>query len=239
MARIPPRADGRGGAGRLDAGQSRCLFSENGLRFEADVLRGQKTGFFFDQRDNRARAGSLAAGRRTLNVFAYTGGFSLYAARGGAPEVLSLDSSAPALAAAERNFDLNRSLPAVAACRHTLLAADAFAALADLRGRGRKFDLVIVDPPALAKRENEIQGAIEAYGRLTGLALGVLAPRGTLVMASCSSRVSTPDFFAAVSRAAVLAGRPLRETERTGHAIDHPVLFPEGAYLKCLFATAP
>ncbi len=214
-------------------------FSENGLRFEADVLQGQKTGFFFDQRDNRARVGKLAAGRRTLNVFAYSGGFSLYAARGGATDVTSLDSSAPALAAAERNFALNRHLPAVAAARHTLLAADAFAALADLHQRGERYDLVIVDPPAFAKRESEVSGAVQLYGRLTGLALGVLAPGGTLVMASCSSRVSAAAFFTAVNRAATRAGRPLVELDRTGHAIDHPVLFPEGAYLKCLFATAP
>jgi len=213
-------------------------FTENGLRFEADVLRGQKTGFFFDQRDNRARVGGLATGRRTLNVFAYTGGFSLYAARGGAPEVLSLDASAPALAAAERNFALNRDNPAVAAARHTVLAADAFAALAELRGRGERFDLVIVDPPAFAKREDEVERAVQAYARLTGLALGVLAPGGILVMASCSSRVSAGLFFATVHRAAQQAGRPLHEIDHTGHAIDHPVRFPEGAYLKCLFATA-
>jgi 23S rRNA (cytosine1962-C5)-methyltransferase len=120
-------------------------FTENGLRFEADVLHGQKTGFFFDQRDNRARVERLAEARRTLNVFAYTGGFSLYAARGGAPEVASLDVSAPALAAAERNFALNRDIPAVTACRHAVLAADAFEALAGLRGfqagrRGRHGD---------------------------------------------------------------------------------------------------
>ena len=223
-------------AGPVPAGP--VPFNENGLRFEADVLRGQKTGFFFDQRDNRARVEGLAAGRRTLNVFAYTGGFSLYAARGGASEVLSLDASAPALAAAERNFALNEDLSAVAACRHTVLAADAFDALADLRGRGERFGLVIVDPPALAKREDEVGGALAAYARLTRLALGVLAPGGTLVMASCSSRVSAARFFATVNGAAQQAGRPLHEIDRTGHAIDHPVRFPEGAYLKCLFATA-
>lgn len=214
-----------------------ALFSENGLRFEADVLRGQKTGFFFDQRDNRARVEGLAAGKRTLNVFAYTGGFSLYAARGGAAEILSLDSSAPALAAAERNFGRNRHLPAIAAAQHTTLVADAFEALAALRGP--RYDLVIVDPPALAKQESEITRALQTYSRLTGLAQGVLAPGGTLVMASCSSRVSAPAFFAVVNRAAAQAGRPLHELDRTGHAIDHPVIFPEGAYLKCLFATVP
>ena len=214
-------------------------FLENGLRFEADVLRGQKTGFFLDQRDNRARVERLSAGQEVLNVFAYSGGFSLYAARGGAPEVVSLDSSAPALAAAERNFALNLDLPAVAAAHHTSLAADAFLALADLRRSGRTFDLLIVDPPAFAKREGEVSAALNAYERLTALALGVLRPGGTLVMASCSSRVPAAAFFDAVNAAAQRAGRPLRENERTGHPIDHPVLFPEGAYLKCLFARAP
>ncbi len=183
-------------------------FSENGLRFEADVLRGQKTGFFFDQRDNRARVDKLAAGRRTLNVFAYSGGFSLYAARGGAPEVLSLDASAPALAAAERNFALNRDVPAVG--RHAVTRSSPPMPSTPwpiYAGTGERFDLVIVDPPAFAKREDEVPGALQSYGRLTGLALGVLAPGGTLVMASCSSRVSAPDFFATVNRAAG-ASRP-------------------------------
>jgi 23S rRNA (cytosine1962-C5)-methyltransferase len=214
-------------------------FLENGLRFEADVLRGQKTGFFLDQRDNRARVEKLSAGQKVLNVFAYSGGFSLYAARGGAPEVVSLDSSVPALAAAERNFALNLDLPAVAAAHHTTLGADAFLALADLRRAGQTFDLVIVDPPAFAKREGEVSAALNAYERLTALALGVLRPGGTLAMASCSSRVPAAVFFDAVNAAAQRAGRPLRESERTGHPIDHPVLFPEGAYLKCLFARAP
>lgn len=230
-------ADGHLLAGRPLDGP--VAFHENGLRFEADVVQGQKTGFFFDQRDNRARVERLAAGRRALNAFAYTGGFSLYAARGGAAEVLSLDASAPALAAAERNFALNQHVPAIAATRHRVLAADAFEALARLRGSGERFDLVIVDPPALAKRAAEVRGALEAYGRLAALALAVLAPGGTLVTASCSRRVSAGDFFAAVHHASQRVGRPLHEIDRTGHAIDHPVRFPEGAYLKCLFATVP
>ncbi len=158
--------------------------------------------------------------------------------RAALPDVVSLDSSAPALAAAERNFSLNRHLPAVAACRHTILAADAFASLADLRQRGERYDLVIVDPPAFAKQADEVSGAIRLYERLTALALGVLAPGGTLVSASCSSRVAAATFFDAVNRAATQAGRPLVELDRTGHPIDHPVHFPEGAYLKCLYATA-
>jgi 23S rRNA (cytosine1962-C5)-methyltransferase len=119
------------------------------------------------------------------------------------------------------------------------LAADAFAALAELRRRGQRFELVIVDPPALAKREDEVAGALRAYGTLTRLALGVLAAGGTLATASCSSRVSAAAFFSAVHQAALRVGRPLREIERTGHPIDHPVRFPEGAYLKCLFASVP
>jgi 23S rRNA (cytosine1962-C5)-methyltransferase len=213
-------------------------FMENGLRFEADVQHGQKTGFFFDQRDNRARAERLAAGKRTLNVFAYTGGFSLYVARGGATDVLSIDSAAGALAAAARNFALNQHLSAVAACRHTILAADAFGALADLAERRQRFDLVIIDPPAFAKRAAEVAVALRSYARLTGLALGVLAPGGVLVIASCSSRVSAAAFFAAVHRAAAEVSRPLHDIDRTGHALDHPIRFPEAAYLKCLFAVA-
>ena len=146
--------------------------------------------------------------------------------------------SKPALAAAERNFALNRHLPAVAAARHSVLAGDAFAVLDDLRQQGRRFDLVIVDPPAFAKRESEAAGALHAYRRLTGLALGVAAPDAVMVLASCSSRVPAPSFFEAVQTAAVQAGRPLNVLERTGHAVDHPVGFAEGAYLKCMFAVA-
>jgi 23S rRNA (cytosine1962-C5)-methyltransferase len=214
------------------------IFTENGLRFEADVTHGQKTGFFLDQRDNRARVERLASGRRTLNVFSYSGGFSLYAARGGAPEVTSLDASAPALAAATRNFDLNHHIPAVAAARHTLLEADAFEALSALHGTGSRFDLVIVDPPSLATQQSQVEGALQAYARLTSLALSVLARGGALVMCSCSARVGASEFFTAVNRAAAQTGRPLREIERTGHPVDHPIRFPEGAYLKALFATA-
>jgi 23S rRNA (cytosine1962-C5)-methyltransferase len=215
------------------------VFRENGLRFEADPVRGQKTGFFLDQRENRARVGQLAEGKRGLDVFAYTGGFSVYAARGGAREATSLDASRPALEAAVRNFALNQDDPGVAFCAHEMLVEDAFEALTRLEQEGRRFDLVIVDPPTFAKNRDEVTGALRAYGRLTRLALGVLEPGGTLVQASCSSRVSEEQFFEAVNRAATRAGRPLREIERTDHSLDHPVSFKEGAYLKCLFAIAP
>lgn len=214
-------------------------FRENGLQFVADVLHGQKTGFFLDQRDNRARVRELARRCRTLNVFAYSGGFSVYAAAGGASSVVSLDLSTAALADAERNFRLNRSIPAVAACHHQTMAGDAFDLLADLRRSRAIFDLVIVDPPAFAKRESEAARALQSYAGLAKLAVGVTRPGGTVVLASCSSRVSAEDFFAAVTNAAAEARRPLREIERTGHALDHPIRFPEGGYLKCLFAVAP
>jgi 23S rRNA (cytosine1962-C5)-methyltransferase len=217
------------------------VFQENGLRFEADPIHGQKTGFFLDQRDNRAQVEKLAPGKTVLDVFAYTGGFSLYAARGGARSIVSLDVSQLALEAAARNFALNWDHPSVAVAtrRHELLAGDAFEALARLRQSRRRFDLVIIDPPAFARKRAQVAQALSAYERLTRLGLGVLQPGGTLVLSSCSSQVSAEMFFATVNRAAVQAGRPLRELERTGHPIDHPVSFKEGAYLKCLFATAP
>lgn len=214
-------------------------FRENGLRFAADLVRGQKTGFFLDQRDNRSRVEKLAAGRRTLNVFSYTGGFSLYAARGGAPQVLSTDLSEPALRDAQANFALNREFPEVAACRHSTYGGDAFEVLAELGRTGARFGLVVVDPPAFAKRASENAGALRSYARLTELALKATAPGGVVALASCSSRVSADEFFATVTEAAVRARRPLREIERTGHPVDHPIRFPEAAYLKCLFAVAP
>jgi len=214
------------------------IFQENGLHFEADPLHGQKTGFFLDQRENRARVERLVAGGSVLNAFAYTGGFSLYAARGGAQSVTSLDISRPALDAAARNFALNLDQPAVAAARHTLIEGDAFAELARLNAEGRRFDVVILDPPAFAKTEAEAPRALGAYANLTRLGVAVLRPGGVLVQASCSSRVDADAFFQVVNRAASAVGRPLREIERTGHALDHPVRFREGAYLKCLFAAA-
>jgi 23S rRNA (cytosine1962-C5)-methyltransferase len=215
------------------------LFRENGLCFEVDPVHGQKTGFFLDQRDNRARVERLAAGKLVLNLFAYTGGFSIYAARGGARHIVSLDASEPALAAAVHNMAHNRTIPAVAAASHEIVIGDAFDGLARLRKSGQRFDLVIVDPPAFAQRQAQVAQALSAYARLTRLSLGVLAPGGILVQASCSSRVDAQAFFEVVQRAAAQVGRPLREIERSGHALDHPIAFKEGAYLKCLFAVAP
>ena len=211
-------------------------FSENGLIFEADVLHGQKTGFFLDQRENRARVGERSAGKSVLNVFAYSGGFSLYAARGGAHTVVSLDSSRPALQAAEAIFALNQNLPAVAAAKHEILVADAFAALAAMGRERRQFDMVIIDPPSFAKQASEIDGALRAYTLLAQLGLALVRPRGTLVFASCSSRIQADQFFELIHETARTSGRTLSDVELFGHPVDHPVGFREGAYLKCLFA---
>ena len=150
-------------------------FLETGLRFEADVLHGQKTGFFLDQRENRRQVEALARGRAVLNAFSFSGGFSLYAARGGARSVTDLDLSAHALAGAKRNFALNATNASVASCRHELVQADAFEWLK--QQPGRRFDLVILDPPSLAKREIERPGAIRAYGGLASSGIEHLGPR--------------------------------------------------------------
>jgi len=214
------------------------LFRENGLQFEADPLRGQKTGFFFDQRDNRSMVEDLASGREVLNVFAYTGGFSVYAARGGARRVISVDSSAAALAAAERNWDRNRQVFPAQGVAHSFLAEDAFEVLHRLAAEGHRFDMVILDPPAFARTQQQVERALAAYRRLTILGLGVLKKDGLLVQASCSSRVPADDFFKRIHQAAAGAGRLLTELARTGHALDHPITYPQGAYLKFLFAKA-
>ena len=209
------------------------IFLETGLRFEADVVHGQKTGFFLDQRENRRWVESLAQGRTVLNAFSFSGGFSLYAARGGAIGVTDVDISKHALEAAERNFSLNQDALRVTGGRHEAIQADAFAWLAG--NPGRQFDLIILDPPSLAKREAERVGAIRAYGRLAAAGLQHLAPGGVLVACSCSAHVSAEEFFTAVRQSAVRAQRGFSELRTTRHAADHHSSFPEAEYLKGIF----
>jgi 23S rRNA (cytosine1962-C5)-methyltransferase len=208
------------------------IFSESGIRFEADVLRGQKTGFFLDQRENRAEVEKLARGKKVLNAFSFSGGFSVYAARGGAKSVTDLDISAHALQSAKRNFALNKSYPGVAACRHETVQADAFDWLAS---GGDKFDLMILDPPSLAKRAAEREGAIHAYERLNSLGINKLAGDGILVAGSCSAHVPAAEFFDAVRRAAVRSGRKFSELKTVRHPPDHPATFKEAEYLKVIY----
>jgi len=210
------------------------IFLESGLRFEADVLRGQKTGFFLDQRENRRRVEELSAGRDVLNVFSYTGGFSLYAARGGASSVMELDISEHALAGARRNFELNGALRPIADCQRSQIRADAFEWLHDAGG-GRQFGLIVVDPPSLAKRASEKPSALAAYARLVDGALRRLRPGGYLVAASCSAHVSRGEFFETVQRVAGRGGAPFQMLQTTGHPPDHPAGFVEAEYLKCIY----
>jgi 23S rRNA (cytosine1962-C5)-methyltransferase len=212
-------------------------FLESGLRFEADVLRGQKTGFFLDQRENRRAIETLAQGRTVLNAFSFSGGFSLYAARGGASSVADLDISAHALESAKCNFNLNASIPSVARCPHETIQADAFDWLDE--HPQRKFDLVILDPPSLAKRESERAGAIAAYRRLAALGINRVAHDGVLAASSCSAHVNAQEFFEAVRRAAVGSERKFTELKTTGHAQDHPAKFPEADYLKTIYLSFP
>jgi 23S rRNA (cytosine1962-C5)-methyltransferase len=208
-------------------------FLESGIRFEADVCHGQKTGFFLDQRENRRAVESLAKGRRVLNAFSFSGGFSLYAARGGAASVNDLDISAHALASADRNFALNQSLPAIAQCPHERVQADALDWLAG--NEQRKFDLIILDPPSFAKREAERPGAIRAYEKLASLGIQHLAKEGILVACSCSAHVTAEEFFDAVRRSAAKSGRRFQELQTARHAPDHHATFKEAEYLKAIY----
>jgi 23S rRNA (cytosine1962-C5)-methyltransferase len=209
------------------------IFRETGLRFEADVLRGQKTGFFLDQRENRRKVGALAAGRSVLNVFSFSAGFSLYAARGGAASATDLDISTHALESGRRNFQLNSDIPAVRNCKREQVKADAFKWLEGQRPD--RFDLIVVDPPSLAKRESERSAAIQAYANLAAHALSLLRPGGILVACSCSAHVSAAEFFEIVSRPAKRSGKKFKELERTAHAPDHPASFKEAEYLKTIY----
>lgn len=220
-----------------DAPNGPVLFRERGLVFEADVVHGNKTGHFLDQRDNRALVRGMASGASVLDVFSSTGGFSLAAAAGGARSVHLIDQAAPALAAAERNFAHNARRREVHDCEVEYTAADAFQALADLARRRRFFDLVIIDPPSFASSQASVERALAAYRKLTHLGLQVVEHGGTIVQASCSSRVTTDEFTQAVIAAAEYAGAKITETRRTGHAVDHPVGFEFGAYLKAIYFT--
>lgn len=213
-------------------------FLEHGLAFEADVVHGQKTGWFLDQRENRLAVRGIASGRRVLDVFCAGGGFTVNAAAGGATSVHSVDRSPGAVEATRRNVAANAGRPAVAACRHEATVGDAAEVMARLAARGDRYDLVVVDPPSLAARAAQVPRALAAYGHLAELALGLLAPGGILVQASCTSRVGAEDLAEVLDAAAGRVGVPIEELARAGHAVDHPVGFPEGAYLQAITVRA-
>lgn len=212
-------------------------FLENGLRFEADVVHGQKTGFFLDQRDNRARVRRLSKGCNVLDVYSCSGGFSVNAAAGAAKLVHSVDISEAAIVSAKRNMSLNASRPAVRACSHQVAVGDAMTVMSQMIDARRTFDMVIVDPPSFASKQSQVEGALRAYARLTEMACLLLVPGGQLVQASCSARVTVDEFHVGVVEAAHRAGFVLADIAETGHGVDHPIGFAQGGYLKATFAT--
>ncbi|HSN90791.1 MAG TPA: class I SAM-dependent rRNA methyltransferase [Anaeromyxobacteraceae bacterium] len=236
-----PRDDldeGDGGApkGRVLWGAEppeRIPVDEHGMALLVDVRRGQKTGLFLDQRENRRMVRDLARGRaEALNLFSYTGGFSVAAALGGARRVVSVDVDRDALALARDNFAANGLDPSA----HAFEVEDAFEVLARQKREGRRFDLVVCDPPAFAKSQRTVDAAVAGYASLNRAALAVLAPGGLLVTASCSARVSAEQFFDAVKEAAFKARVELQIVAETRQPADHPISpqFREGRYLKAL-----
>jgi len=205
---------------------------ENGLKFHVDISGGQKTGFYVDQRRNRARLGAYAAGREVLNCFCYTGGFSLYALRGGASSVLSLDTSAEAVEQGAANLALN-GLPAEKA---EWREADVFQALRLFRDQGRSFDLIVLDPPKFAPTAAQVERAARGYKDINLLAFKLLRPGGVLFTFSCSGGVTADLFQKIVAGAAQDAKVDAAIVERLAQGPDHPVAlnFPEGEYLKGL-----
>ena len=203
---------------------------ENGLAYEVDLHAGQKTGFYLDQRENRRRASSYLSGRRVLDLFCYTGGFAMNAARAGATEVIGIDSSKRAVAQAQRNAELNN----LANIRFE--TGDGFESLDRLNEQQEKFDAVILDPPKFARGKGGVSQALMAYHRLNRSAVGLLNPGGILVTCSCTGSVSREDFVLMLSGVAQKSGRDIRILEQRGAAADHPVSATclETEYLKCV-----
>lgn len=203
---------------------------ENGLKFNIDWLRGQKTGFFIDQRENRSLLEKYAAGRDLLNMFCYTGGFSVYAMRGGARSVHSVDSSSKAVMLTDENIRLNFGEDP----RHTSYAEDAFKFL---KGASTDaYDLIVLDPPAFAKHRGAINNALQGYKRLNLAALEKIRRGGLLFTFSCSQAISKEQFRLAVFSAAAISGRKVSILHQLTQPADHPIniYHPEGEYLKGL-----
>ena len=205
---------------------------ENGLEFRIDWLTGQKTGFFIDQRENRALVERYAAGKQVLNMFCYTGGFSLYALRGGAKQVHSVDVSQKAIDLV--NANVARNFPDCA--NHRAVAADAFDYLSAQCADGKRFDLIILDPPAFAKHRDAVKNALRGYQRINAKAIEMIRPGGILFTFSCSQAVDKEAFRLAVFSAAAQTDRKVRILHQLHQPQDHPIniYHPEGEYLKGL-----
>ena len=215
--------------GFICGGSADNVTVENGLKFYVDWLKGQKTGFFIDQRDNRSLLEHYSAGRNVLNMFCYTGGFSVYAMRGGAASVHSVDSSAKAIELTEKNVELNFSSHE----RHAAYCEDAFKYLDKVAD---KYNLIILDPPAFAKHRGALHNALKGYTRLNAKALEKIQPGGILFTFSCSQVVTKDNFRNAVFTAATVARRKVRILHQLHQPADHPIniYHPEGEYLKGL-----
>jgi len=226
---LPYKADLGQENGFLLGSSSDNIAVENGLRFRIDWLRGQKTGFFVDQRDNRALLEKYSKGRKVLNMFCYTGGFSVYSMRGGATLVHSVDSSSKAVDLVNDNIELN--FPGDA--RHKAFAEDAFKFLDQMQER---YDLIILDPPAFAKHRDALKQALRGYTKLNARAFEKIEPGGILFTFSCSQAVNKDQFRMAVFTAAAIAKRKVRILHQLHQPADHPIniYHPEGEYLKGL-----
>ena len=226
---LPYKADLGQENGFIFGGTDENVAIENGLKFHVDWLRGQKTGFFVDQRENRSLLESFSKGRKVLNMFCYTGGFSFYAMRGGAELVHSVDSSAKAIELTTRNVELN--FPGDK--RHEAYCEDAFKYL---EKAGKNYDLIILDPPAFAKHRGALHNALKGYTRLNAKAFEKIQPGGILFTFSCSQVVTKDNFRNAVFTAAAQSGRKVRILHQLHQPADHPIniYHPEGEYLKGL-----
>ena len=228
-ATLPYKANLGAEDGYLFGGEVEDVAMENGLKFNVDWLKGQKTGFFVDQRENRSLLQQYAKGRSVLNMFCYTGGFSFYAMRGEAELVHSVDSSAKAISLTNRNVELNFPND----LRHEAFAEDAFKFLERM---GDKYDLIVLDPPAFAKHRNVLRNALQGYRKLNAIAFEKIKAGGILFTFSCSQVVSKENFRLAVFSAAAQAKRNVRILHQLSQPADHPVniYHPEGEYLKGL-----
>jgi len=226
---LPFKADLGQENGFIKGGSTDNIAQEYGLKFHVDWLKGQKTGFFVDQRENRALLERYAKGRSVLNMFCYTGGFSFYAMRGGANLVHSVDSSAKAIDLTNKNVELNFPDDS----RHTAYADDAFKYLDRM---GDQYDLIILDPPAFAKHRDALRNALQGYRKLNAKAFEKIKPGGILFTFSCSQVVTKDNFRTAVFTAAAMSGRSVRILHQLTQPADHPVniYHPEGEYLKGL-----
>jgi len=208
------------------------VIQENSLKFAVNLNEGQKTGYYLDQRDNRAAVARFAAGKRVLDAFSYSGGFGMYAAKAGAVEIECLDASEPALKLAERNAELN------GLSGFTFHKADVFTRMEELAEAGKTFDIVVLDPPKFARDRAAIPDAIKGYRRLHALAMRLLAPNGIMASCCCTGLITMDMLEDVIGQVAVAAKRDVQVFERRGPSADHPVAVScrEGTYLKCILS---